>query len=97
MPHRNYRKKSAKLSHKKHQKGGAGYTLTDCRIGGLSEVRAYSECPQNVGSGSADFAKELYSAPILFSGNQAGGAYHKRRKSRTLKRQNKTTKADCRK
>ncbi len=90
------RKKSTKRSHKKHQKGGAGYTLTDCRIGGLSEVRAYSECPQNVGPGSADFAKALYSAPILFSG-QAGGSHHRRRKSRTQKRQKKTTKADCRK
>lgn len=97
MPLRNHRKKSTKRSHKKHQKGGAGYTLTDCRIGGLSEVRAYSECPQNVGPGSADFAKALYSAPILFSGNQAGGTHHKRRKSKTIKRQHKTTKADCRK
>jgi hypothetical protein len=97
MPGRNHRKKSTKRSHKKHQKGGAGYTLTDCRIGGLSEVRAYSECPQNVGPGSAEFAKALYSAPILFSSNQAGGSHHRRRKSKTLKRHKKLTKADCRK
>jgi hypothetical protein len=97
MPLRNNCNKNGKRSYKKHQKGGAGYSLTDCRIGGLSEVRAYSECPQNVGPGSADFAKALYSAPILFSGNQAGGSHHRRRKSRTQKRQHKTTKSDCRK
>ena len=87
MPRRYHRKgsvkKPMKRSHKKTQKGGAGYTLTDCRIGGLSEVLAYSECPQNVGPGSADFANSLYSAPILFSG-QAGGA--RSSKSRTPKR-----------
>jgi hypothetical protein len=87
MP-RKYQRKTSKRS-RKNQKGGVGYTLTDCRIGGLSEVRAFSECPQNVGPASADFAKALYSAPILFSG-QAGGA---RRKSRTTKHKA----ANCRK
>jgi hypothetical protein len=87
MPRRYHRKGSVKKTMKRHhkkipQKGGAGYTLTDCRIGGLSEVRAYSECPQNVGPGSADFANSLYSAPVLFSG-QAGGSH---RKSRTQRR-----------
>jgi len=89
------RKKSYKRSHKKHQKGGAGYTLTNCRIGGLSEVRAYSECPQNAGPGSAEFAEALYSAPILFSG-QAGGSQHRRRKYKTQKANKKTTKANRR-
>jgi hypothetical protein len=80
--------KQQRKTAKRHQKGGVGYTLTDCRIGGLSEVRAFSECPQNVGPASADFAKALYSAPLLFSG-QAGGA--RRRKSTKRKA------ANCRK
>ena len=88
MPRKYNRKGSAKRlssTHKNQQKGGSGYTLTDCRIGGLSEVRAYSECPQNVGPGSSDFFKALYTSPILFSG-QAGGARRSHRKSRTQKR-----------
>lgn len=64
-------------------RGGAGYTLTDCKIGGMSEVRAYSECPQNSGPLSPRHAQDLYSAPILFSG---GGGTPKRRKSVTAKR-----------
>lgn len=83
MP-RKQQRKTAKRTSKCNQKGGVGYTLTDCRIGGLSEVRAFSECPQNVGPASADFAKALYSAPILFSG-QSGGARRHHRK-RTSKR-----------
>lgn len=90
MPRKPQRKTSKRTGRRpQKQRGGVGYTLTDCRIGGLSEVRAFSECPQNVGPASADFAKALYSAPILFSG-QAGGAP---RKSRTTKRKA----ANCRK
>ena len=86
MP-RKQQRKTAKRTSKRNQKGGVGYTLTDCRIGGLSEVRAFSECPQNVGPASADFAKALYSAPILFSGGgQTGGA--RRRKSTKRKAAN---------
>jgi hypothetical protein len=79
-------RKTVKRTANRHQKGGVGYTLTDCRIGGLSEVRAFSECPQNVGPASADFAKALYSAPILFSGGQAGGARRRKSTKRTTKR-----------
>jgi len=92
MP-RKIQRKTAKRTAKRHQKGGVGYTLTDCRIGGLSEVRAFSECPQNVGPASPDFAKALYSAPILFSG-QTGGAHHRRK---TTKRTTKRKAANCRK
>lgn len=67
-------------------KGGAGYTLTDCKIGGLSEVRAYSECPQKVGPLSPDFAKALYTDPILF-----GGGGSKRRRSSPRKSQSPLT------
>ncbi len=94
MPHKqNYRRKTTKRS-RNCQKGGVGYTLTDCRIGGLSEVRAFSECPQNVGPASADFAKALYSAPILFSGQAGGG---KRRRGKSAKRTTKRKSANCRK
>ena len=87
-----HQRKTTKRTGRRHQKGGVGYTLTDCRIGGLSEVRAFSECPQNVGPASADFAKALYSAPILFSG-QAGGARRRKSTKRTTKRKA----ANCRK
>lgn len=86
-------RKTSKRTRANCQKGGVGYTLTDCRIGGLSEVRAFSECPQNVGPASPDFAKALYSAPILFSG-QAGGARHRKRSG---KRTSKRKAANCRK
>jgi len=94
MP-RKYQSKTKKRTGRRPQKGGVGYTLTDCRIGGLSEVRAFSECPQNVGPASADFAKALYSAPILFSGGgQTGGArHHCKSNKRTIKRKA----ANCRK
>jgi hypothetical protein len=91
MP-RKYQSKTKKRTNRRQQKGGVGYTLTDCRIGGLSEVRAFSECPQNVGPASADFAKALYSAPLLFSG-QAGGARRRKSNKRTAKRKA----ANCRK
>jgi len=95
MP-RKYKSKTQKRTGRRQQKGGVGYTLTDCRIGGLSEVRAFSECPQNVGPASADFAKALYSAPILFSGGaQTGGARRRHRKS--AKRTSKRKSANCRK
>lgn len=93
MP-RKTQQKTVKRTKRCNQKGGVGYTLTDCRIGGLSEVRAFSECPQNVGPASPDFAKALYSAPILFSGGgQTGGARRRKSTKRTTKRKA----ANCRK
>lgn len=90
---RSGKRRNCSSMHKKNQRGGVGYTTTDCRIGGLSEVRAYSECPQDVGPGDAAFAKTLYEAPILFSGSQTGGS---RRKKRT-KSKSPSRRRGCRK
>lgn len=45
-----------------HQKGGVGYKLDvfkNCKIGGLPEVVATSDCPA-VGPGNPNFAQALY-------------------------------------
>jgi hypothetical protein len=62
------------------QHGGVGYTLDvfkNCKIGGLPEVVATSDCPA-VGPGDSKFAQALY-----------GGSKSKRRSRRVKRRQTK--------
>lgn len=74
---------------KAHQKGGVGYKLDvfkNCKIGGLSEVVATSDCPP-VGPGDSHFAQALY-----------GGSKRKTRRAKKIsRRQTKKRSCGCRK
>lgn len=73
--------------HNSHQKGGVGYKLDvfkNCKIGGLPEVVATSDCPP-VGPGDSHFAQALY-----------GGSKRKTRRSK-LKSRRQTKKRSIRK
>lgn len=74
---------------KANQKGGVGYkldVLKNCKIGGLPEVVATSDCPP-VGPGDSHFAQALY-----------GGSKRKTRRAKTLsRRQTKKRSCGCRK
>ena len=65
---------------KHQQNGGVAYTLdTGCKIGGLPEVKAVSDCPA-VGHRSPKFAEALY------------GGSKKRKGKRTATKKRKSTK-----
>lgn len=70
-------KKNLSKKRRTTQKGGVGYkldVLKNCKIGGLPEVVATSDCPP-VGPGDSNFAQALY-----------GGSKRKTRRAKKLSR-----------
>ena len=79
--------KNHEQKHNSHQKGGVGYKLDvfkNCKIGGLPEVVATSDCPP-VGPGDSHFAQALY-----------GGSKRKTRRAK-LRSRRQTKKRTARK
>jgi hypothetical protein len=73
-------KKTQSRKRRTTQKGGVGYkldVLKNCKIGGLPEVVATSDCPP-IGPGDSHFAQALY-----------GGAKTKRKSRHSKRRQTK--------
>lgn len=73
-------KKTQSRKRRTAQKGGVGYkldVLKNCKIGGLPEVVATSDCPP-IGPGDSNFAQALY-----------GGSKTKRKSRQTKRRQTK--------
>ena len=94
MKSKNSNNKKNKLSLKKNQKGGVGFTpavFTGEKVGGQSVIKATSDCPTGVGPFDKNFGEKLYGGKRK-NKNKKKTNKNKKNKSSNSNKKNKKSK-----